>query len=68
VFTLTTTKELRLSDGLTTKLSVASAAYGMSSHDFILAAVEAALETCAENDEPLARVLAYVDEREKQPT
>jgi hypothetical protein len=59
-----TTKELALTDGLNEKLSIASAACGLSSHEFVLAAVGAALETVAESDERLNRVFTAIDKRE----
>ena len=59
-----TTKELALSDGLNEKLSIASAACGLSSHEFVIAAVGAALATVAEEDERLDRVFTAIDSRE----
>ena len=59
-----TTKELALSDGQDAKLSIASAAYGISSNEFVLAAVDTALAVCAEDDERLDRVFTAIDKRE----
>ncbi len=47
-------------DLTTRQIAVAAAAYGMSSHAFILAAISAALKTCAERDSLLGAALAHV--------
>jgi hypothetical protein len=59
-----TTKELALTDGQDAKLSIASAACGLSSHEFVLAAVDTALAVCAESDERLDRVFTAIDKRD----
>jgi hypothetical protein len=58
------TTDLTLSEGMNAKLAIASAAYGLGSHEFILAAVDTALAVCAESDERLDRVFTAIDKRE----
>ena len=47
------------------KVNLASAAYGLSSGEFVRASIQAALDTCAERERYLSSAFAMVDESEQ---
>ena len=58
------TTDLALSEGMNTKLAIASAAVGLSSSEFIRAAVDTALMACAEADRRLDLAFTAIDKRD----
>jgi hypothetical protein len=56
------TRSLQLTEKQERQIQIASAAYGLSGEEFILAAVDAAIATCAEQDKRLALVLSHINE------
>lgn len=59
-----TTKTLTMTDARASKLAIAAAAYTLSAEEFMLAALDAALVTCAESDGRLALMFGRIDSHE----